>query len=58
MENETIKVALELYKNLNWWKRMRIFYWYKHNNWDVTGAWKECIDIADKMVKDAKLWVK
>jgi hypothetical protein len=53
MYKESLELAIELFRNLSWWKRKRIFYWYKRNNWDVTGAWKECVDIAEKMIDDA-----
>lgn len=53
MKEEIIKLAIQFYWELPFYRRNQIKRFYKDNNWDVTGRWQECIDTAKRMVEDA-----
>ena len=58
MKKEEIKqLADKLFLDLPLWKRRKIFKWYRKNNWDVLGYYKECVSIAIKMCEDRDFWI-
>lgn len=51
---EALDLAIKLYLDLPFYKRWRIFKFYKTNGWDVTKEWENCVEIANKMVSNYK----
>lgn len=52
MKEEVLNLAQKLYFDLPFWKRWKVRKYYISNNWDVTGEWQKCVDIAVRMVEN------
>lgn len=58
MKQNITELATKLYFDLPFWKRMRIFYYFDRNNWDVTGNFEKCILVARRMIEHAEYKLK
>ena len=51
--DDILDLAKQLYADLPFWRRWKVFKYYKSNRWDVTDSWTWCVRNASKMVYDA-----
>lgn len=56
--NEVIVLSNLIYESLPFWKKRKVFKWYKSNNWDLTEVWIECVRQAIRMAEDREVLIK
>lgn len=55
---ELYALSNTLYARLPFWKRWRANKYYASNNWDVTGAWEQCVRQARRMLEEREHLIK